>query len=151
MAKQAIYTINLEQGKTLSLAISTHLKSLVRVDSSVPAMVTIGARTYFGAQYHNAEDNPERINYYLLGRLPYTRDCGRFGYQPRCKTAYTSNLHKQALSGGISITEETAANPQFSSFHPFGVWFMLSTYPDSILTHDNGVPYARKSIEITLF
>lgn len=149
------YVTNLTQGIELARKVSEWLASMESTKYTYPVRVDIGKQTFFGARYIQTLTPPagsrnpepyERDSIYLIGRLANTRDCGRFGYQPRRKYAYQFG---DALYGvGFGITQESITD-QNKHFHPFGVWFDLSPYSSDILTHDNGDPYPRKGIRIT--
>src|SRR4051812_47508376 len=85
--------------------------------SAKPVMVTMARKTYFGAQYQRTDDKAGVTTFYLLGDPPYQRS----GHTK--KVCFTNPTIPYEMFIGGHATQETAEDPKFSAYHPFGAWF----------------------------
>lgn len=121
-----------------------------------PVRVTIGRTTYPGAIYSQQRDvtpgcrayaDGQRTYYssglYLLGDAPSS-------YRHRHARAYLDSAGARWYVAGY-VTDETAADPRYSDYHPMGAHFMLARdSSDVTLTGVYGQPVADRTMPMAL-
>jgi len=149
------------QNEQLAHKVSAHLASLSHLADVVPVVVTIGRKTYFGAQYRDvspaitgspaalypdryAEQNRQHeqaLHLYLVGKQHHT--------SVRHNAAYISDQHKGEFFVTGYASQQTADDPRYAQYHPFGAWFgLMQTLDPTFLITPWGTHYPQHNMSI---
>lgn len=115
------------------------LESLTNSLGAYPISVKIGKTTYEGAAFwrRNTGFNRDYVEsgIYLLGDVPAS-------YKRSRRVVYNfGSSHEWYVA--CWATKEIVNNPEFSEYHPFGIWFQLRPWRNGKIDEFSYTPYKR--------